>query len=212
MVLSEGFFDLTKRQGLGLLADVMTRDNLHLAPKRISRAALSRLRTGLRALEAYLKRVILLLALKLEPELTPNTSIHVKHHKPRPHTTRVGRLAILSQGRDWPGTKILQSPMYKIAPRGAPVLAAPYLDRLTHIKKLIEAPEKRARRLAYYLARRRPGWLLPPGPSRFRFPARFGTEISALYTGMAQAIYTACKIRPSSIGPKPRAPPRISVL
>lgn len=47
-------------------AKVLSRDNLHLGPREVSRAAVLRLKQGILALEAYLRRVLFLLALQFE--------------------------------------------------------------------------------------------------------------------------------------------------
>ncbi|MEM1087914.1 MAG: hypothetical protein AAGH90_09295, partial [Pseudomonadota bacterium] len=55
-----------------LLASVTARDHLQLNPATITKAAAKRLRQGLRQIEAYLRRVLILMALMLEPGLKPN--------------------------------------------------------------------------------------------------------------------------------------------
>ena len=92
------------------------------------------------------------------------------------------------------------------------VLAAPLLARLFELCRLIEDPQARARRLAFHLARRRPGPLLAPDLATSRMPARFGTEISALYAGFASAIARLSQARPPPLGPLPIFPPRIRAV
>ncbi|MEO0983878.1 MAG: hypothetical protein AAFX03_14640, partial [Pseudomonadota bacterium] len=58
--------------GTALWSNVLTRDDAHLAPKIITKAAAKRLRRGIRALEAFVRRVLILLALELEPGLKPS--------------------------------------------------------------------------------------------------------------------------------------------
>ncbi|MEO0983092.1 MAG: hypothetical protein AAFX03_10620, partial [Pseudomonadota bacterium] len=58
--------------GIALWSNVLTRDDAHLAPKVITKAAAKRLRRGIRALEAFVRRVLILLALELEPGLKPS--------------------------------------------------------------------------------------------------------------------------------------------
>ncbi|NBC20961.1 MAG: hypothetical protein GVY06_07975 [Alphaproteobacteria bacterium] len=97
------------------------------------------------------------------------------------------------------------------APRGGPVVARALLKRLCDLRGLIDHPAPRARRLAWYLARRRPGWLLAPdgpaGPS-----GRFGTEMSAIFDAMKALAERASRVRPAPRGPAPRPPPRIRAL
>jgi len=82
------------------------------------------------------------------------------------------------------------------------------LARLAALKKLVDAPEARARRLAFHLARRRPGPVLAPvfaGRSRGQ---PFTTETSAVFEALPTAIIAASRSRPPPLGPRPRAGPR----
>ena len=215
MSLGPGFLDFAQRQGDLLLAKVTSRDNVHLSPVTFSKAAATRLKTGLRALQAYVRRLILLLALSLEPELDPNTRAQMPRQR-NPDVSSNPQVRIFTGEQDCPDFAGLgRDPWADHNPakshRGAPVLAAPLLARLSALKALLEAPTARAKRLAFHLARHRPGWLMPPGREA-HVPRRFGTELSALYEGLAQAIISASKIRPPPLGPAPNPGPRIRAL
>ena len=93
-----------------------------------------------------------------------------------------------------------------------PVQAAPLLARLSALKALLDAPDARARRLAFHLARRRPGPIIPPCLNQPGVPRRYGTELSAIYDALAQAIWTAGRARPPPLGPAPKLGPRIRRL
>ncbi len=189
------------------------RDNLHLRPAGLTRAAAARLNTGLRALEAYLRRLILLMALVLEPDLEP---VHYPPRRPRDRSCQHQRaprgLAIFTGERNFPrGADALSRSLSRKSqpdlPRGAKMSSARYLARIDRLKALIEAPQKRARRLAFYIARRRHGLLAPPGMGRTGVPRRYGTEVSALYDGMSAAILRRSRARPPPLAPVPRLGP-----
>ena len=88
-----------------------------------------------------------------------------------------------------------------------PVPARGLLQRLSALKAILDNPEPRARRLAWSLARNRPGILL--AAQGRAVPARWGTEPSALYTAMGFAISQTSRAPPPPLGPRPRAGPRI---
>ena len=208
------FLTFAQQQGDLLLARVVSRDNLQLAPSQLSKAAAARLRQGIRALEAYLRRVLFCLALALEPNLTPETRARNPRER-KPVFVSKPYFALLTSQADCPDfAELLHDPWADPKPRpprGLPVFAAPLLARLSALKALLEAPTGRAKRLAFHLARRRPGWLMPPGREA-DVPRRWGTELSALYTSMAHLIVEASKARPPPLGPVPSMPPRIRRL
>jgi hypothetical protein len=111
---------------------------------------------------------------------------------------------------------IISDPWAKPAPRnreyGRMIPAGPLIAHFHYLKMLLEQPEKRARHLAFQLARRRPGLVIPPGLNQKGVPNRYGTEVSALNDAMAQGIWNASRARPPPIGPVPRPPPRIQRL
>ncbi|MEM7768684.1 MAG: hypothetical protein AAF253_14560 [Pseudomonadota bacterium] len=209
MTHSATLFDHLQTHGDRLHARVLARDDLQLAPWRLSRAAAARLRAGIAALESWLRRVLLLLALELEPTLTPRQTPYNPVHRPCTVPRRASRLrvfpadaatdphrfdALRRRGRPWSN--------------GRPVHAAPLLSRLARLKALVDAPQARARRLAFHIARRRPGPLFVPayhGPPSGR---TFGPEISAVHAGLAAAIVERSRARPPPLGPALRLGPR----
>ena len=200
--------DQVRAQGARLVARVVSRDDLQLAPATLRAAAARRVRQGLQALEAFLRRVLVLLALQLEPGLTPdNRPRHRRMVRPRPR--RAGRFRVFIGEAAWPGFSEALS--HRRRARSQPVQAAPLLQRLADLQALLAAPQARARRLAWTLARRRPGWLLAPGRDD-AMPRRFGTEISMLYDSLAVAILKASQARPPPLGRVPDFPPRIRTL
>ncbi|GAB5457433.1 MAG: hypothetical protein Hens3KO_04630 [Henriciella sp.] len=213
MTLTPAFIDLAKRQGGRLYTLVVSRDNVHLSPPLLSRAAAARLRAGIRVLEAFLRRVILLLALELEPSLRPDPRPLVTYARLRKARAFAPCLRIFSDARDWPGIDLPLSPENTRGPHPfSKVPAEPMLASLSHLKTLLAAPETRARRLAFYLARYRPGLLAPPGLGQRGVPSRYGSEPGTLYLSMGTAIIKAGRHRPPWLGPRPRAGPRIRCL
>ncbi|MEM7766305.1 MAG: hypothetical protein AAF253_02325 [Pseudomonadota bacterium] len=204
-----------KVQGTALHARVLARDDCHLLPESLTRAAAARLRAGIAALEAWLRRVILYLAFQLEPGLQPDQSEYAKVHRPRRLQRPSLDLRILANDIPLPGAITAGAPFAATPhwqPRETAIWATPLLRRLSALKALVDAPEARARRLALHLARRRPGLLVVPGRHGAVQPRRFGTELSTLYHALAQAILTASRARPPPLGPRPRAGPRIRTL
>ncbi|MEM7766351.1 MAG: hypothetical protein AAF253_02560 [Pseudomonadota bacterium] len=214
MSLGPDFFHHLAIQGDALYARVLSRDDAQLVPTRLTQAAAARLRAGIAALESWLRRVLLLMALTLEPGLQPRAQPWVKTHRPRlspPHTT----LRIFPRG-DAPSRDQFDRLHGRYAARepfsNGPVWAAPLLARLGALKALIDAPEARAKRLAFHLARRTPGCLQAPTYRGRTSGQRFGTEASTLFDAMGAAICERSRARPPPLGPAPRAGPRIRAL
>lgn len=207
------FLTLARRQGASLVARTVSRDDLHLVPPALTRAAAGRLRQGLRAIEAYVRRVLVLLALSLEAGLNADQT-------PRAIYGRLQQPAVAKLGFRIFQNASVRADFSALSPKkrseclpGEKIIpAAPLLARLAQLQALITAPEARARRLAFHMARARPGPVLPPGFGRIGVPRHYGPEVSALYASLASAILTASRARPPPLGPAPRAPPRIRCL
>lgn len=164
------------RQAERLLTRVLTRDDLYLLPKTLSQAAAKRARRGLRQLEAYLRRVLIVLALKMEPDLVPGTRPLIKIHRAKKQATSAPGLRIFDAQTPSPEWDTLKDRSRRKSDIDSCVVpAAPFLDRLVALKAIIDAPEARAKRLALHMARRRPGWLLAPDFGRKLLPANVGT-------------------------------------
>ena len=194
---------------------VIAKDDLHLSPTLISKAAATRLKQAIRAMEAYLRRMLVLLALSLQPDLTPDTRARPLRPSRRPQTAPGFRFRTFPKaGIDFALSSHFDE--LKARPRTpntgrTQIPARPLLKRFTHLRALIEAPQARARQLAWHMARRRPGPMLAPG-HHDAVKNRYGTEFSTTYTLMGHAILKLSRARPPPIGPVPRPPPRIRVL
>lgn len=214
MQLTQGFFNLAQRQGELLLTNVITRDNVHLAPQAVPHAIARRLRAGIKVVEAYLRRLILLLALKLELDLILDQSIYVKtHHTERPRETSGSQWHVLASPA--PVAWLDQTStgdMFGHLPNRYQVPIIAMLARLAALKALIKVPDARALKLAHHLRRKHNGPLQPASLQGRGLPARYGTEVSMLYNSFAHAISVTGQARPPPIGPRPRAGPRIRCL
>jgi hypothetical protein len=169
-------------------------------------------------LEAYLRRVLILMALEIEPDLKvvprPENLARAKARVtrarkpifqiyPTPAQERcIGsghELHLDRQPKDW------VSP-----PPAVPI--GRWLNRLDHLHAIAKDPAAKARRLAFTLARRRHGLLMAP-PERPRILRRWGREVSAIHDAMAVQIMTKSRTRPPPL-PPPRigAKPMITLL
>ncbi|MEO0549449.1 MAG: hypothetical protein AAFZ91_05975 [Pseudomonadota bacterium] len=121
------------------------------------------------------------------------------------------RFRIFTGERDCPDFSAILDPWGERVRTAGPVQTAPLVARLKALKTLLEAPTERAKRLAFHLARRRPGPLLAPG-RHADVPRRWGTELSMLYEGMAESIRKLSQARPPPLDPVAKPPPRIRLL
>jgi len=203
-------FETLRFQGLLLHGRVLARDHLQLVPDRISKAASVRARAGIRILESWLRRLLILMALALEPGLEPRPGEHVltRDWREKPYkTARKPRFQIFRDAPEADFTALADPWRTRPEPVRGPVPAKRLLQRLSALKALLDDPAPRAKSLAWSLARHRPGVLV--APQGRAMPARWGAEPSALYTAMGFSISEASRARPPPLGPRPRAGPRI---
>lgn len=200
-----------------LLAQVMGRDGLTMRPVEVRPAVIDRLAAGVRVLASFVRRLLVLMALSFEHGLADR----VMGPLPRPHGRRSvsgARFVVLEAPFALASEETPPKPAFNWADRVAHASAAPPARpvspaRLYQLLELLAAivadPEPRARRLAFYLARRRHGPLLPPaGPARVA--GCWGTEIRASHEAMAAAILSAGRIRPPPLPPPRRAGPVVT--
>ncbi|MEM8615531.1 MAG: hypothetical protein AAGF20_01210 [Pseudomonadota bacterium] len=138
----EGF----QRAGLSIAARVLVRDDLHLGPLLLTAAVAARLRSGLRALEAYVRRLLILLALKMEPDLKPDNRPCVIRMAQGKRATESKSFPLFSGENAFPDS-LFSAPdpwAERPAKTAAPIYAAPLLERLKILKDLLEAPQARA--------------------------------------------------------------------
>lgn len=209
-------------QALELYTRVMARDGLTLRPRFASKAISARLRVGVAALEAYLRRVLILMALEIEHELVavvwPENLARAKAKLPR-----VKAFSLRIYPTDTNAGPPHFEPVYSYENATSvdnhdatrPSIVVPighWLDRLDYLYALAKAPTAKARRLAFSLARSHHGILMAPyvPPRRLH---HWGREVSALSDAMAFQIMTKSRLRPPPLPPPRRGPkPMITVF
>jgi hypothetical protein len=202
-----------------LVAAVTTRDNLHLRPALARKAVAARLRSGMIVLRAFLRRLIILMALDLEWGL-----VEARGEMKRPHGRKSKASAGFSlKGLDdakasawldgaWPQFK----PVVKIANahwHNAPVEIdmAKLYAQLDFLAKIAANPTAKAKRLAFHLARTYQGMIIAPqGPKRLA--GRWGTEVRACFDAMHASILTTSRKRPPALDPPRTHWPMITAL
>ena len=192
-----------------------------------TKAAAQRLVAGLRLAEAYLRRVLLIMALELEPTLV---DVPQPLGRPRNSATKTkvvearavfkvfqnvraipeGVLTKMRQG-DFSGTQALHD---HAQPK--PVFIGRLQARLDNLAKIAGDPVSRARRLAFHFASKRPGPMFEPDrhvrPSNSlgRLRRLWNTETSATFDAMGMDIRTKSRARPPPLTRPPPLPPRRS--
>jgi hypothetical protein len=202
-------FDYLIRLGRDLCLMVLTRDRLEMRPLQGKRAVARRLGSGLRVLGAWLRRLLVLMALALEPHLTVREQPLARPHGRK--TEARMRFVVWTSDTVLPedfGCRSGAAAGSGFPGGGCSALAGPVgLARLYRQLDLMAAiladPLPRARRLAIHLARSRPGLLLAPaGPPRIA--GRWGKEVSTSYDGMAVTIMEQARVRPPPLPPPRR--------
>ena len=202
------------REAGRLVSRVLCRDGLALSPAWISRAAARRLRAGIAVVTAFLARLITLMALAIEPELTHRETSE-RRPRPRPDHSAPRPLNLFPRGRSCDPAKLSAlSSRRSLSHMSGAEPAGPLLDRLARLRALAADPMPRARRYAFHLARSRPGLILAPGAGATRsgLSPVWGSEARALHDAMATAILRASRIRPPPLPPPKRARPTLTQL
>lgn len=187
-------------------------------PDAARRGAARLLAAGVRLAEACVRRLLLMMALELEPTL-------VDDPKPmrRPHGRR----------------SLARGPRFQVLPAPCGPMSSAVWDRLAHgrradgrrapgpvhvgrlqqrldlVAMIAADPLARARRLAFHLARRRPGLILAPD-RHLRPPAAlrriWGAEVSASFSAMGFGILERSRSRPPPLPPPRRYGPSITIF
>jgi hypothetical protein len=204
-----------------LAAAVTTRDNLHIRPPLASKAVAARLVSGMRLLRAFLRRLIILIALEMEWSL-----VDTRGEMKRPHGRKSKTLACAKFSLTcFDANKVSpwlngDGPQFKALVRAdhthvhsipAPIDMTKLYAQLDFLARIAANPVAKAKRLAFHLARARPGIIMAPqGPPRIA--GRWGTQVSASFDAMAAFIITQSRNRPPPL-PPPRNPwPTITVF
>jgi hypothetical protein len=216
-------FAFALSQAVQLHAQVRGQGELMGRPEFVIKAVAARLRAGVRRLEAFLRRILILMALEMEHDL-----VAVWHPENLARTKDVKKFRLKR-----PFLKIYPMPDRPYYSGFEPKFAAPcpklrdtdaalrppvrvpigrWMAQLDYLQALIHDPVAKARRLAFSLARSRHGILMAP-PCPPRLLRRCGTEISALHDAMAYQIMEKSRNRPPPLPPPKRGPkPMITVF
>jgi hypothetical protein len=191
-----------------LVAAVTTRDNLHLRPPLARKAVAARLASGLRLLRAFLRRLIILIALELEWGLVDSRGEMKRPHKRQSKSSAGFSIAGLdTQGAspwlnaDGPDFKpVVKSDHRQGYNTPVDIDMAKLYAQLDYLARIAADPLAKAKRLAFHLARNYEGIIMAPEGPR-RIAGRWGTEVSASYTAIAGAIMIQSRNRPPPLPP-----------
>lgn len=186
------------------------------------KAVAARLRKGVRALEAFLRRILILMALELEPDLVAKLQFeNLARAKARKVRARKAFLRIFpspsgahtfdfKQRLGAPRTSEIPSHAAALPPVKVPI--AHWFRQLDYLQTIINDPVAKAKRLAFSLARRHHGLLMAPDQHR-RVMRGCGTEPSTIFDAMAFQIMQKSRSRPPPLPPPRRWPkPMITLL
>ncbi len=198
-----------------LVAAVTTRDNLHLRPALAATAVAARLASGLRVLRAFLRRLIILIALEMEWGLVdtrgamkrPHGCKSVSSSKPSLQGLDANTVSPWLNG-DGPAFNAVFKAGYSTP---VPINMASLYAQLDFLAKIAANPNAQAKRLAFHLARSQQGIIIAPkGPDRLA--GRWGTEVRASYDAMTSSIITQSRNRPPPLPPPRTHWPTITAL
>jgi hypothetical protein len=213
-------------QAVQLHARVIAQSGLLGRPEFVRKAVAARLRAGVRALEAFLRRILILMALDIERDLVcvwqPENLARAKARKvPRlkKPVFRIYAMPDRPYSFDFeqkfgafcvPCASDIHSHAAILPPVTVPI--ARWLERLDYLHAIANDPINKARRLAFSLARSRHGLLMAP-PGHPRVMRGRGTEATAIYDAMAFQIMAKSRSRPPPLPPPRRGPkPMITVF
>ena len=199
-----------------LVAAVNTRDNLHLRPPVACKSVAARLASGLAVLRAFLRRLIILIALDMEWGLVDTRGEMKRPHGRKSTSTSTPSLKGLDAANvspwlksDGPQFNTVQDSQTYSTP--IPIDMTKLYAQLDFLAGIAANPIAKAKRLAFHLARTRHGILMAPeGPTRIA--GRWGTEVRASFDAMAASIITQSRNRPPPLPPPRNQWPMITAL
>jgi hypothetical protein len=195
------------------LADaVNVRDNVYLRPALATKAVAARLGSGLILLRAFVRRLIILIALEMEWSLVDTRGAMKRPHGRASKSHAVLNLGGLETYKDssWlngygPETTAVRTP------EPTQINMAKLYAQLDYLAKLAANPAAKAKRLAFHMARTHEGMILAPQGPR-RIAGRWGTQVSAFYDAIAMAIMEQSRSRPPPLPPPRTIWPTITAL
>jgi hypothetical protein len=194
---------------------VSARDNLYLRPAWASKAVAARLGSGMRVLRAFLRRLIILIALDLEWSLVDKRRQMKRPHGRKSKSCAGFSLQVLDADKVSPWLNS-NGPDFKTVKGQAhstpvPIDMSKLYAKLDFLVKIAANPLAKAKRLAFHLARTRQGIIMAPeGPKRIA--GRWGTEVRASFDAMAGSIITQSRNRPPPLPPPRNQWPTITAL
>jgi hypothetical protein len=210
-----------------LIAGVRFFDFSHTADYVPTQAAAQRIKAGLKLAEAYLRRVLILMALALEPTLVdvPQKGLERRRHEKAPRiVVRQSANFIIFPPVPALPDKVLdrlreldeQARFEENPPRRTGYIYIGNLKaRLEQLAKIATDPTKRVNRLAMYIARKKHGPFFAPDrhirPSNQlgRLRKLWDTKTSASFDAMAYNIITRSRERPPPLAPRQKYGPSI---
>jgi hypothetical protein len=189
-------------------------------PPMASRSLYRTFKRGLRLVEAYLRRVLLVMALRIEPTLVDRSkAVERRKERVRKWRARQPRFVVLdSRYRPLGNPELRRFDEVARLKREEPWRKAPktvsmrgLYRRLDYLAKIAAAPMPRAQRLAFYLARRRHGPFVAPDAG-LRLPGIYGTEASATFQMLGYLTWDESRKRPPPLPPPKRYGPSVTVL
>jgi hypothetical protein len=199
-----------------LVDAVWVRDNLYLRPPLASKAVAARLASGMIVLRSFLRRLIILIALKLEWDLVDKRGVMKRPHgrKMKPVSAKFSLTYFDADkpspwlNRDGPKFK----PVVKSDGRSTlPIDMKALYDQLDCLAAIAANPLAKAQRLAFHIARRRHGIIMAPiGPKRIA--GRWGTQVSAFHDVIGFSILEESRSRPPPLPPRRTYWPTITAL
>ena len=205
-----------------LCARVLGVSELLGRPAFVRKAVAARLRKGVRALEAFLRRILILMALDMEPDLVADIqSENLARAKARKVRVKKAFLRIFPDPdrayafdfeQQIGASRRLEPPLHAATLPPVRVPIGQWLRQLDYLQTIIHDPVAKARRLAFCLARRHHGLLMAP-PEHRRVMNGYGVEPSAIFDAMAFQIMQKSRSRPPPLPPPRRWPkPTITLL
>lgn len=214
-------FTFALSQASHLRARVIGASELMGRPAFVRKAVAARLRQGVRALEAFLRRILILMALDMEPDLVAQAQTENLARAKEPKLcVRMPFLRIyptFDRARTFDFQQHFGALCASQLPSDAtlPPITVPigrWFVQLDHLQTIIDDPIAKARRLAFSLARRRHGPLMAPHEHP-RVMAGCGTEPTSIFDAMAFQIMQKSRSRPPPLPPPRRWPkPMITLL
>ncbi|MEQ8559235.1 MAG: hypothetical protein RIB03_13040 [Henriciella sp.] len=190
-----GFVEAGLKSARDALQEAGARENLHLYPEEITRAATQRLRTKLRAIETLVRRLLLLLAAMLDvAQASPHhqTASPSKRCDGQPAPSgRVARFDLLPSATFDPVALAKLRERGGLKPDCKWTMAGPLLERFRRIMDVFDDPGRYATLMARRINRLKAAGGLPPICPEQRRTFRLGHELGLIATALPRLVRDA---------------------